>query len=369
MAFETPPMLVGAKVGLDRATYSNMSEARKAFWEQKIMPRQRRVRDSIAAQLLPLVDPGGRGRRKVSLRWDNSEVLALRESEESRWTRATEGLRAGGMTVNDWRREVGLPDVTGGDVFLVPSGVIATRDMQGVNESVTGNGAGSESVPPKSLPDRVEVKADDDRAKAERAHEGALKAYFEDRQADVLATIGGKAALVNRPRWDDDLTGRLYAVGLAATIAAGKAASDEFDPARVEGYQYARAKGIAADINDSLEAEALEALTAEDPRSAVEDLFKAWLTVNAARQALTMVTAAFGWGATEAGRQAAQSGRPTTKTWVTGSRPRETHAAMNGETVDIDELFSNGMDWPGDIAGGVDEVAGCNCSVTIEIGD
>lgn len=143
MAFETPPMLVGAKVGLDRATYSNMAEARRAFWEQKIMPRQRRVRDTIAAQLLSKVDPGGQGRRRVSLRWDTSEVLALRESQESRWTRATEGFRAGGMTVNDWRREVGLPEVTGGDVFFIPSGVIATRDIQGGTQSVTQTSNGT----------------------------------------------------------------------------------------------------------------------------------------------------------------------------------------------------------------------------------
>lgn len=137
MAFETPPMLVGAKAGLDRATFNNMAEARKAFWQQKIKPRQRRMRDTIAAHLLPLVDPPGQGKRRVSLRWDTSEVDALKESEEARWTRATEGFRAGGMTVNDWRAEVGLPDVPGGDVFLIPSGVVVTRDVNGAMQSVT----------------------------------------------------------------------------------------------------------------------------------------------------------------------------------------------------------------------------------------
>jgi hypothetical protein len=51
------------------------------------------------------------------------------------------------------------------------------------------------------------------------------------------------------------------------------------------------------------------------------------------------------------------------KTWVTGGNPRSAHAEMNGETVGIHDLFSNGMNAPGDPAGGADEVAGCNCSL------
>ncbi len=54
----------------------------------------------------------------------------------------------------------------------------------------------------------------------------------------------------------------------------------------------------------------------------------------------------------------------TRKTWVTGLNPRPSHAAMSGETVGISERFSNGMLWPHDHAGGVDEVAGCNCSLS-----
>jgi hypothetical protein len=37
---------------------------------------------------------------------------------------------------------------------------------------------------------------------------------------------------------------------------------------------------------------------------------------------------------------------------------------MNGETVGIGDRFSNGMNAPGDPAGGADEVAGCNCSLS-----
>jgi hypothetical protein len=36
---------------------------------------------------------------------------------------------------------------------------------------------------------------------------------------------------------------------------------------------------------------------------------------------------------------------------------------MDGETVPLGELFSNGMNGPGDYSGGADEVAGCTCDL------
>jgi hypothetical protein len=38
---------------------------------------------------------------------------------------------------------------------------------------------------------------------------------------------------------------------------------------------------------------------------------------------------------------------------------------MDGETVAIDDKFSNGADWPGDPVLGAEGVAGCNCGVTV----
>ena len=68
----------------------------------------------------------------------------------------------------------------------------------------------------------------------------------------------------------------------------------------------------------------------------------------------------------EAARQTAPA---ATKTWlVTSSNPRAEHAAMHGETVPIDDLFSNGAKWPGDPVLGAEGVAHCNCDVEIIYG-
>ena len=56
-----------------------------------------------------------------------------------------------------------------------------------------------------------------------------------------------------------------------------------------------------------------------------------------------------------------------TKTWLTTSgNPRSAHAALNGQTVPIDQRFSNGMRWPGDPAGGGENNANCRCVILFD---
>ena len=77
-----------------------------------------------------------------------------------------------------------------------------------------------------------------------------------------------------------------------------------------------------------------------------------------------------GWAAIhEAIEQAQAQGFEKTvqKRWVTGDNPRPEHAAMNGETVDIDDTFSNGCEWPGDDNGDPDTTCGCNCHCEVVI--
>lgn len=65
---------------------------------------------------------------------------------------------------------------------------------------------------------------------------------------------------------------------------------------------------------------------------------------------------------------------PATKTWLAtgGPRTRETHAAANGQTVDVNEQFTVGgtpMDRPHAEGAPADEVVNCRCTVTFEIAD
>lgn len=121
--FGVPPILVGAKAGLDRSTFANYAEARRSFWEETILPLQRRLRDTVVRKLLPEFQ--GPRPRSVHVAFDISDVLALKESEQAKWERATQALRAGGITVNSFLRLVGEPETgAAGEVFLRPAGVL-----------------------------------------------------------------------------------------------------------------------------------------------------------------------------------------------------------------------------------------------------
>lgn len=66
-------------------------------------------------------------------------------------------------------------------------------------------------------------------------------------------------------------------------------------------------------------------------------------------------------------KEGEEMGLKLKKTWVAtlDNRTRPSHRELNGETVDIDEPFSNGLQYPaadGDAA----EVVGCRCTLTTE---
>ena len=115
MVFQVPPILIGAKVGLDRSTFSNYGEARKSFWQETLSPTYRRIEDKLNAELVPEF-----GDRRLRIVCDLSQVQALRESRDALFKRAQEAVSAGWGTVNDARREVGWEVDPGGDVYLRP---------------------------------------------------------------------------------------------------------------------------------------------------------------------------------------------------------------------------------------------------------
>lgn len=55
-----------------------------------------------------------------------------------------------------------------------------------------------------------------------------------------------------------------------------------------------------------------------------------------------------------------------TKTWIVNSS-RSRHPELNGEEVPLFEAFSNGMQYPGDPAGGTDQTAGCTCTLHLNM--
>ena len=85
----------------------------------------------------------------------------------------------------------------------------------------------------------------------------------------------------------------------------------------------------------------------------------------AIRNARTMTTEAENGGRLASMEEAEQLGLEYEKTWMAthDERTRESHARIDGETVPLDEPFSNGLQYPGDPSGAPEEVYNCRCSL------
>ena len=172
MALRVPPILVGAAIGLERSTYSNYEQARKSWWQDVLLGLYEHYDDVINNDLAP--EFGG-GVRAV---WDFSGVAGLQEDINQQWSRYADGLRAGALTVNDYRRGVGLPAVRGGDVFIRG---LAQFDVPAVVQTDQ-----------KSLPGHETKRFDRDAAEleAEREIEDFLSGQLERLTAELEAEAG-----------------------------------------------------------------------------------------------------------------------------------------------------------------------------------
>lgn len=109
-----PPIVVGAVIGLTHATYSNYGQARSAQHEENTAPNLIRLESVLSWGLASEFGDD------LRVRADTSRVLALDELQNSRTARAAKKLMAGGSSINEFRQEVDLPPVEGGDIILVP---------------------------------------------------------------------------------------------------------------------------------------------------------------------------------------------------------------------------------------------------------
>lgn len=67
----------------------------------------------------------------------------------------------------------------------------------------------------------------------------------------------------------------------------------------------------------------------------------------------------------DAQHKAKEKGADVVKQWdsTLDSRTRESHVAMDGEIAELDDTFSNGLEYPGDPKGSAEEVINCRCAL------
>lgn len=378
-AFHVPAPMVGI---LDHATFSNIREQHKQLYQDTLGPWLDMIEQELALQLVPELAGG----RRLYVEFDIASKLRGDFAEESQSLYQA----AGGpyMTRNEVRARRNLAAIEGGDDLITPLSVTTSGGDAAPTDAAddTGDATGATDIgkatPAAGRKARARTAAPTAAqvAEARTATGDVLARFFKRQRASVLSAIGSKAAgdWWDGDRWDSELADDLEALAVRVTSQLGASAArqlgftaDDYDVDRTRKFLRAVAESRAGAINSTTRDQVAAALAArgddgEDGDGGAPspaDVFDQATSSRGEQSAVTLATTLAGFAVTEAASQVAPGG--AMKQWtITSGNPRASHVAVGGETVPVDQLFSNGMNWPGDPEGGVDEVAGCTCTVT-----
>jgi hypothetical protein len=284
------------------------------------------------------------------------------------------------MTRNEARADNNLPPIEGGDELIVPLNVIeggqsSPQDTHMEEQKpMTTEPAEPQKMRKKSEAEKMRIKARSTQEEDEKMAD-VLKRFWKRQANSVLPKLGAKSAeWWDEDRWNDELADDIEPVIDSIADAHGqevaKAIGSEYSTEQTRKYLRALAEGRAKAINDSTYKHITDAIEDEDEDVTPAHVFEVRENKDSVTFGRSLAIGVAGWAAThEAPHQAEQQGiqKVVEKRWITGINPRPEHAAMNGETVPIDEAFSNGCEWPGDENGDPDTTCGCNCSVEVII--
>ena len=345
-------------------TYASAKDNARALYADCLGPMIQMIQQRINSFLLPMIgaDPD------TYVEFDLAEKL--KGSFEERASILQSAVGGPYMTRNEARADNNLPPIDGGDELIVPLNVI--EGGQASPQDTHMDTLSNDAVQVKAK----EVKVDASPTSEEIDEMSEVLSKFFKRQADaVLPKMGAKAAnWWNKKRWDeelaDDIEPLIDAIADKHGKAVARALGINYNADITRAYLRKMAEGRAVAINDSTY-EKLEASQAsDDEEDTPQHVFDLRSGAQSALIGGSLALAAASWAAmSEAPEQAAAQGveQRIEKIWVTGENPRESHAAMNGERVPVDEPFSNGAMWPGDDNLDPDESCGCNCTTEVVI--
>lgn len=359
--YHVNPVMVGV---LDNANFSNTKEFRKMLYSETLGPMLAMIEDRLNAFLVPRITNA----KSAYLEFNIAEKLQGDFEEQAAVLSSSTG--APWMTRNEARARQNLPSLEGGDELVTPLNVLiggqaSPRDSgeQNLNSGVARSKAPSISM--KAL----KSDAYDEQAKR------MLEKFFERQGAAVLSELGSKdPAWWDGARWDRELSADLLKLSLGITGVAARQMlvdagldGDSYDEARTVKFLTAVAASRAGAINATTRDQITAIQLGNGPAGVTDPahVFDIARDSRAVTAGVTLATTFVTFATVEAGRQSGAA----RKTWlVMSSNPRIEHAAMNGETVGIDDTFSNGAKWPGDPVLGADGVAGCSCEVEVSYG-
>ena len=360
--FGVPPELLGMR----EANYGGYAALRRDLYTRVLGPLIGRIEDALNAEIVPALAGG-----------DTAVygVLDRTEAQDGTLLERVQALQSatGGpvMTRAEARERLDLPYLEGTEELIVPLNVIqggqasptdsgsqnlAGADTNQLDHRQQGEAAEEgKSLDPKA---RVVLKAATSRP-SPLILESMRKAYIEELRKEGLSesTIEKLAE-----RIEPYLAKQAVDAANGVILESGTG-TETIGRGLIRNYIRRMAEGKAEAAVEA--AMRLLGLTSQDDaaQDAVRETIADVLTDDRlGLWADASVKDAAGFGSHEGARRSGA----VKKMWVHNgsSHPRAEHAAMNGETVDMDATFSNGMRWPHDWGGGdADQIVGCNCDI------
>ena len=360
--FGVPPELLGMR----EANYGGYAALRRDLYTRVLGPLIGRIEDALNAEIVPALAGG-----------DTSVygVLDRTEAQDGTLLERVQALQSatGGpvMTRAEARERLDLPYLEGTEELIVPLNVIqggqaspTDSGSQNLNGSDTNqldhrqqDGAAEEgkSLVPKA---RMVLKAVTSRP-SPSILERMRQAYVDELQREGLSEAAVEALA---DRIEPFLAEQAIEAANGVILRSGTG-TETIGRGAIRNYIRQMAEG-KADAAVEAAMRLLGAVSGDDAaqdtaRETIEDILsedRLGLWADASTKDAT------GFGSQEGARRSGA----VKKMWVHNgsSHPRADHAAMNGETVDMDDTFSNGMRWPHDWGGGdADDIVGCNCDI------
>jgi HK97 family phage portal protein len=357
-------------LGQGQATKASAEQKHQELYQDTLGPLLRQLQDEIELRLLPEFEPLGTSTTYVEF----NIAEKLKGSFEEQATVLTTSVGVPVMTPNEGRARLNLPRIDGDewDMPIMPLNVVyGGQPAVTVPTADPGTPAVAEplglpapkAVPPsrgtKAAPRAAVARLDD----AIQEHADLFRRYFTRQERAVKSA---KAVITDRDRWNRELGADLYVQATKTAKESGHLAALQqrgvYDEARTLAFLSENARIAAESINAHTFELVHRAVGAEE----VANVFEVARGSRTDQLALGRASCLINFARTEAGKQSEQAdGVPRMKTWVVTS-PRSRHPEMNGQSVPVSENFSNGMAWPGDGRGHVDQVAGCHCLLSLD---
>jgi HK97 family phage portal protein len=204
MVFRVPPILIGAKVGIDRSTFANYKESRESFYEGTISNEWKYLSGVATDQLLPDFESEP---KLFVCGFETKGVKALQEDRTSQVDRADKMYRGKWARLNEARKEAGLDPIEGeeGEAFYQE----ATKPELPGGETVEGDEVPPMLPEPKKTQEEIDLEDAEEKKYRSFAKRRIREGRFDDlseyefkylppqRQKELVREFVGHAVIVS----------------------------------------------------------------------------------------------------------------------------------------------------------------------------